>query len=55
MNFFGLPKCVPVFIRDQPYQSDSLPKYLVLSGTLINRVEQDNLRIKIIDLGRGSL
>jgi len=55
MNTFGLPKCVPVFTRDQPYQTDSLPKYLVLSESLIDYVEQDDLHIKIIDLGGGSL
>jgi len=55
MNIFGLPTCVPVFTRDRPYQTDSLPKYLVLSESPIDYVELDDLRIKIIDLGGGLL
>ena len=51
----GFPKCVPVLIRDQPYPTDSFPKYLVFPGNLIDTVDQDDLRIKIIDFGEGSL
>jgi len=55
MNAVGLPQCVPVFTLNQPYQSDSLPKYLVVPGSLADCVELNDLRIKIIDLGAGSL
>ena len=48
------PQCVPVFTRDQSHQSDSLPKYLVLPGNLVECVKQDNMRVKIIDFGEGS-
>ena len=51
----GLPNCVPVLTRDRVYQADSLPKYLVLPGSLERFVKQDDLRIKIIDLGGGLL
>jgi hypothetical protein len=51
----GVPQCVPVFTRDQLHQTDSLPKYLVLPGSLVECVKQDDLRVKIIDLGEGSL
>jgi len=55
MNILGLPACVPVFTRDRPYLTDSLPKYLVLSESPIDHVELGDLRIKIIDLGGGLL
>ena len=55
MMTLGLPQCVPVFTRDNLHQTDSLPKYLVLSGSLLECVEQEDLRIKIIDLGEGLL
>ena len=54
MNILGLPNTAPVFTRDLPYQSDSLQKYLVLSEGLVECVAQDDLHIKIIDLGEGS-
>lgn len=50
-----LPQCVPVFTRDRLHQTDSLPKYLVLPGNLVDCVKQEDLRVKIIDLGEGSL
>jgi len=55
----GFPKCVPVFARHQPdatdpHRSDSLPKYLVRPTDLVENVDQNDLRIKIIDLGEGS-
>ena len=56
MNIVGLPKCVPALARDQSYQTDSLPKCLVISrDDLVEYVRLDDLRIKIIDLGGGSL
>ena len=55
MMTLDLPQCVPVFTRDQMHQSDSLPKYLVLPGNLVEYVKQEDLRVKIIDLGEGSL
>ena len=55
MNTVGLPECVPVFTQDRLRQTDSLPKYMVCPGNLVDHVRQDNLRIKIIDLGEGSL
>ena len=55
MMTLGLPQCVPVFTRDNLHKTDSLPKYLVLSGSLLECVEQEDMRIKIIDLGEGSL
>jgi len=55
MMTLGLPQCVPVFTRDNLHQTDSLPKYLVLSGSLLECVEQEGLHIKIIDLGEGLL
>ena len=51
----GLPQCVPVFTRDNLHQTDSLPKYLVLSGSLLECVEQEDLCTKITDLGEGLL
>jgi len=54
MSIMGLPNSLPVFTQDLPYQSDSLPKYLVLAEGLVECVARDDLRIKIIDLGGGS-
>jgi serine/threonine-protein kinase SRPK3 len=48
------PHCVPVVTRDQLRQTDSLPKYLVFPGNLVDLVKQDDMRVKIIDLGEGS-
>jgi len=50
----GLLRCVPVFTRDRLRQSDSLPKYLVIPGSLVEYMGQDDTRITIIDLGEGS-
>ena len=55
MTTLGVPQCVPVFTRDQRRHTESLPKYLVVPGCLADCVEQDNMRLKIIDLGEGSL
>ena len=55
MVTLGLLRCVPVFTRDRVHQSDSLPTYLVIPGSLVECVGQDDTRIKIIDLGEGSL
>ena len=54
MDTIGLPNSAPVFTRDQSYQSDSLPKYLVFSESLVGLVDQDDLRVKMIDFGGGS-
>ena len=51
----GEPRCVPVLARDQLHQTDSLPKYLVSSGSPEDCVKQGDLRVKLIDLGGGSL
>ena len=51
----GPPEIVAVIARDHLRQTDSLPKYLVLPGNLVECVKQDDLRVKIIDLGEGSL
>ena len=51
----GVPRCIPVITRDQLHRSDSHPKYLVIPGNLVECVKQDDLRVKIIDLGEGSL
>ena len=55
MTALGVPQCVPVVTRDQLRQTDSHPKYLVIPGDLVKCVNQDDLRVKIIDLGEGSL
>ena len=55
MITLGVPHCVPVFTRDHRHQTDSHPKYLVLPGSLVGRVKPDDMRVKIIDLGEGSL
>jgi len=53
MRAVGLPKCEPVLTRNGLRQTDSLPKYLVFSRSLVKRVKRGDLRIKIIDLGEG--
>ena len=55
MMALGVPQCVPVITRNHLDQTDSHPKYLVLPGSLVEFVKQDDLRIKIVDLGEGSL
>lgn len=54
LRTLGFPECVPVFTLDQSNQTESLPKYLVISGSLVGCVKRDNLRVKIIDFGEGS-
>jgi len=54
MMALDLPQRVPVFTRDQLYQSSSLPKYLVHPGSLVECVGKDDICIKIIDLREGS-
>ena len=51
----GPQECVPVITRDHRRQTDSIPKYLVLPGSLVECAKQDDLSIKIIDLGEGLL
>ena len=51
----GEARCVPVLARDRLHQTDSLPKYLVSPANLEEFVKQDDLRVKLIDLGGGSL
>lgn len=55
MMTLGPPQPVSVSTRDHPDKADSLPKYLVYPGSLVEFVKLDDLRIKIIDLGEGSL
>ena len=55
MLTLGMPEFLPVLTRDRLHQTDSLPKYLVYPGSLAGRVKHDDVRIKIIDLGGGSL
>jgi hypothetical protein len=54
----GRPQCVPVLTRDKLHQTDSLPKYLVRPGSLLEYLKRglklEDMRIKIIDLGEGS-
>ena len=50
----GMPKCVLVFVLDQPHQLEFLPKYLVSPLDLTRCVKEDDLRVKIMDLGEGS-
>ena len=54
MFSLGVHQFVPVIARDNLHQTDSLPKYLVFPGDLLKRVNQDDLRVKIIDFGEGS-
>ena len=51
----GLPKCAPVITLDRKHQTNSHPKYLVFSGSPIKSVKREDVRIKIIDFGEGSL
>lgn len=51
----GVPNCAPVLTRDRVHQAVSFPKYLVIPGSLESFLKQDDLHIKIIDLGGGSL
>ena len=53
MNALGAPTCTAVLTRDQMDQTDSLPRYVVAPENLLCRVQKDNLRIKITDLGGG--
>jgi len=55
MMSLGVPRCTPVITRDQLHQTNSHPKYLVMPGSLVECVKEDDLRIKIIDLGEGTL
>lgn len=55
MMALGVPQCVPVITRDHKHQMDSHPKYLVIPGSLVEYVKLDDMRVKIIDLGEGSL
>jgi hypothetical protein len=50
----GVPQCVPVITRDKAHQTDSLPKYLVIPGILVDCVKPGDTRVKILDLGEGS-
>ena len=54
MMALGVPQCVPVITRDQTHQTDSLPKYLVIPGNLVDCVKQGDTHVKILDLGEGS-
>ena len=54
MNRLGFPDCVPVFTLDHRHQTDALPKYLVIPGSLFRCVDQNDMRIKIVDFGEGS-
>ena len=53
MTTLGVPTCIPVFARDQQHHTDSLPKYLVIPGSLADCVEQDDMHLKIVDFGEG--
>jgi len=48
-----VPQCIPVFPRNQQHQTNSLPKYLVIPGNLVDCVKQDDLHVKIIDFGEA--
>jgi hypothetical protein len=58
MKTLGVPECSPLIILDKLDQADSLPKYLVSPGSLLERVKRglkrEDMRIKIIDFGAGS-
>ena len=54
LSILGTPRCVPVLTRDQSHQSELFPKYLVVPASLEERVNLDDLRVKIIDFGDGS-
>jgi hypothetical protein len=49
-----VPQCIPVFTRDQRHYTDSLPRYLVIPGNLVDCVKHDHVHAKLIDLGEGS-
>ena len=51
----GIPHCIPVLTLDEKHQTDSLPKYQVVPASLLRYVKPEDMRIKIIDLGEGSL
>ncbi|KAF9780552.1 kinase-like domain-containing protein, partial [Thelephora terrestris] len=53
MMTLEVPQCVPVFARNQQHQSNSLPKYLVIPGNLVDCVKQDDIHVKIIDFGEA--
>ena len=53
MMALDVPQCVPVFTRDQRHYSNSLPRYLVIPGNLVECVDRENVHIKILDLGEG--
>lgn len=53
MLSLDVPQCVPVITRNHLHHTDSLPRYLVVPGSLVDRVKQDDVRIKIVDLGEG--
>jgi hypothetical protein len=55
MMALGVPRCMPVITRGEIRQTGLLPKYLVHPGSLLERVKREDMRIKIIDLGEGSL
>ena len=51
----GTPFCEPLITEDHRRQTESLPKYVVIAAKLEDHVKRDPLRLKIIDLGEGSL
>jgi len=53
MITLGVPQCVAVVTRDPRHHTDSLPKYLVIPGDLADCVEQDDIHVKIVDLGEA--
>jgi len=55
LNTLGRPESEPLFTQDQSHQTESLPKYLVYPASLEKHVKLDDLRIKIINFGEGSL
>ena len=54
MMALEVPQCVPVLTRDQQHHTDSLPRYLVIPGNLVDCVKHDHIHAKLIDLGEGS-
>jgi hypothetical protein len=53
MMALDVPQCIPVFTRDQRHHSNSLPRYLVIPGNLVECVDRENMHIRILDLGEG--
>ena len=53
MMALEVPRCVPVITRDPQHQTDSLPKYLVIPGNLVDCVHHKDMQVKIIDFGEG--